>query len=243
MRIDILSLFPRMFEGPFSDSIIKRTLEKGLLSINITDYREYTHNKHKRVDDYPYGGGPGMIISPEPIYNALKEVKKHNKGPIYILSPQGKVFNQKMAEDFANLEAFALICGHYEGIDQRVRDYMVDGEISIGDFVLTGGELAAMIIVDAVARLIPKALGDDESSVEESFSIGRLEYPQYTRPYEFMGYKVPDVLLSGNHEEIRKWKLKESLKATLLNRPDLIKIESLTKEELKFFDEIKKQLT
>ena len=219
MHFDIFTLFPDMFQGPFSESILKRAQERGLLSIALHNIRESTRDKHHVVDDYPYGGGAGMVMKPEPIFAAVEPV--YQGGPIILLSPQGRLFNQHIARTLAQETRVTLICGHYEGIDERVREHLATDEISVGDYVLTGGELAAMIIVDATSRLLPGVLGGDESILEESHSGGMLEYPHYTRPAQFRGWYVPDVLLSGNHAEIARWRRKESIRRTRSIRPDL----------------------
>jgi tRNA (guanine37-N1)-methyltransferase len=219
MHFDIFTLFPNMFQGPFTESILKRAQERGLLSIALHNIRDVTTDKHHIVDDYPYGGGAGMVMKPEPIFSAVEAV--YQGGPIILLTPQGRLFNQQIARELALEPRVTLICGHYEGIDERVLQHLVTDELSIGDYVLTGGELAAMIVVDATSRLIPGVLGGDESTLEESHSGGMLEYPHYTRPPEFRGWKIPDVLLSGNHAEIAKWRRKESLRRTKERRPDL----------------------
>ncbi|HZU69787.1 MAG TPA: tRNA (guanosine(37)-N1)-methyltransferase TrmD [Ktedonobacteraceae bacterium] len=219
MHFDIFTLFPDMFQGPFSESILKRAQERGLLSIALHNIRDATTDKHHIVDDYPYGGGAGMVMKPEPIFAAVEAV--YAGGPIILLTPQGRLFNQHIARTLSQEPRVTLICGHYEGIDERVLQHLVTDEISIGDYVLTGGELAAMVVVDATSRLIPGVLNSEESTQEESHSGNLLEYPHYTRPPEFRGWKVPDVLLSGNHAEIAKWRRKESLRRTKQRRPDL----------------------
>lgn len=226
MKIDILTLFPKMFKSPFDESIVKRAQDKGLVDIQIHNLRKWTKDKHKSADDRPYGGGPGMVLMVEPIFqalNALQEEKK--KAKIILLTPQGKVFNQKKASRFSKVDHLILITGHYEGVDERVRKYLIDEEISIGDYVLSGGELPAMVVIDAVVRLLPGVLGDENSLKEESFSSKEnlLEYPQYTRPNNFNGWKVPTVLLSGNHKEINEWRKEKALNKTKIMRPDLIK--------------------
>lgn len=238
MIIDIITIFPEMFKGIINSSIIKRTIEKQLLTINVHDFREYTVNKHKKVDDTIYGGGAGMLIQCQPIIDNLKAINNYDKAYKIITSAQGNIFNQAKAKQLSELDHLIIICGHYEGIDNRVLNY-VDEEISIGDYILTGGEIPALTIIDAVIRLIPNAI-TDMSIVEESFQSGLLEYPQYTKPYEYDGYKVPDVLMSGNHEEIRKYRKFESLKKTYQKRPDLLKNYDLNQEEIKFLDNIKK---
>lgn len=220
MIIDILTLFPEAFSY-LDSSIIKRAKEQGLLEINIIDIRDFSKNKHKKCDDYPFGGGAGMLMSVEPVYYAVKSVQKDNS-TILLPSPSGKVLNGEIVRNLAKEEHLIIICGHYEGIDQRVIDIFNPTEISVGDYVLTGGELPAMIIIDALSRYVDGVI-NKESLEEESFSSGMLEYPQYTRPAEFMGYKVPDVLLSGNHGEVEKWRREKSLEKTIKNRPDLLK--------------------
>ncbi|AOT68383.1 tRNA (guanosine(37)-N1)-methyltransferase TrmD [Geosporobacter ferrireducens] len=221
MKIDILTLFPHMFEAPLGESIIGRAREKEILNIQVYNIRDYAENKHKRVDDYPYGGGAGMVMQPEPIFNALESIGVE-KARILYMSPKGKTFHQEMAIALSKEEHLVFLCGHYEGIDQRVLDYWVTDEISIGDYVLTGGELPAMVVIDAVARMIPGVLSQSESFMDESFYSGLLEYPQYTRPSEYRGLKVPETLLSGNHKNIEAWRKTEALKLTIRNRPDLL---------------------
>ncbi|TCU70608.1 tRNA (guanine37-N1)-methyltransferase [Tissierella praeacuta] len=241
MKIDILSLFPEFFSPLLSWSIIGRACEENKVSINSINIREFSQNKHKKVDDYPFGGGRGMVMKPEPIFRAIKSVRDKNSRVIY-LSPQGKKFNQELANELSKEEHLILLCGHYEGIDNRIIEHYIDEEISIGDFVLTGGEIPAMIIIDAIVRLLPGVLRSDESFTDESHYNGLLEYPQYTRPREFNGYSVPDILLSGNHGKIETWRKEESLKATLLKRPDLLKQKTLSKEELIILSKIKDNL-
>lgn len=218
MHFDIFTLFPGMFQGPFTESILKRAQERGLLSIALHNIRDATTDKHHIVDDYPYGGGAGMVMKPEPIFTSIEAV--YQGGPIIHLTPQGRLFNQQIAHELAQEPRITLLCGHYEGIDERVCQHLITDEISIGDYVLTGGELAAIIVVDAVGRLLPDVLADD-STQEESHSSNTLEYPHYTRPPEFRGWRVPDMLLSGHHEHIARWRRKESLRRTRLRRPDL----------------------
>src|SRR5215471_17534054 len=219
MHFDIFTLFPDMFQGPFAESILKRAQERGLLSIAMHNIRDITTDRHHIVDDYPYGGGAGMVMKPEPIFAAVDAV--YENGPIILLTPQGRLFNQQIARDFAREQRVTLLCGHYEGVDERVRQHLVTDEISIGDYVLTGGELAAMVVVDVVSRLIPGVLGADASIHEESHSENLLAYPHYTRPPEFRGWRVPDVLLSGHHAQVARWRRKESLRRTRARRPDL----------------------
>jgi tRNA (guanine37-N1)-methyltransferase len=239
MHFDIFTLFPDMFQGPFTESILKRAQERGLLSIALHDIRAVATDKHHIVDDYPYGGGAGMVMKPEPIFAAIEAV--YESGPIILLTPQGRLFNQQIARALAQEQRVTLLCGHYEGIDERVRQHLVTDEISIGDYVLTGGELAAMVVVDAVSRLIPGVLGADASIQEESHSGNLLEYPHYTRPPEFRGWRVPDILLSGHHAQIARWRRKESLRRTRERRPDLFeKVElssKLDKQLLRELDE------
>jgi len=223
MRIDILSIFPNMFESPFAESIIKRAQNAGKLEVLLHDIRSYTEDKHHTVDDTPYGGGAGMVMKPEPIVKAVEGIPSVGSCMRVFLSPQGTPFSQELAHELAGYEQIVLICGRYEGVDERARSLISDKEISIGDYVLSGGEIPAMVVVDAVARLLPGVLGNSESIVQESFEDGTLEYPQYTHPYEFRGMKVPDVLLSGNHAEIEKWRRKMSEERTSSRRPDLLK--------------------
>jgi len=240
MHFDIFTLFPDMFQGPFSESILKRAQERGLLSIALHNIRDATTDKHHVVDDYPYGGGAGMVMKPEPIFKAVESI--YQGGPIILLSPKGRLFNQQIAGTLAQEARVTLICGHYEGVDERVREHLVTDEISIGDYVLTGGELAAMVVVDATSRLIPGVLGGAESILEESHSGGMLEYPHYTRPPEFRGWRVPDVLLSGNHAEIARWRRKESLKRTRERRPDLFeKLNLSSKQDVKLLRELEEE--
>ncbi len=236
MHFDIFTLFPNMFEGPFSESILKRAQEKGLLSIDLHNIRDVTTDRHHIVDDYPYGGGAGMVMKPEPIFTAVESVYKG--GPIILLTPQGRLFNQEIARELAREPRITLICGHYEGVDERVREHLVTDELSIGDYVLTGGELAAMVVVDAVSRLIPGVLASG-STEEESHSNNLLEYPQYTRPPEFRGWRIPDILLSGHHEQIARWRRKESLRRTRQRRPDLFaKLDLSSKLDQKLLKEL-----
>ncbi|MGC9001433.1 MAG: tRNA (guanosine(37)-N1)-methyltransferase TrmD [Dictyoglomus sp.] len=240
LRIDIVTIFPEMFKGPFEVSILKKAQDKGLVEIKVYNLRDFTEDKHRTVDDYPYGGGSGMVMKPEPIFKAVRSLKKEDS-EVILLSPSGDLFNQKIAEELSKKNHLILICGRYEGVDERVKS-IITREISIGDYVLTGGEIPAMVIVDAVVRLVPGVLGDPDSLREESFQWGILEYPQYTHPRDFEGMKVPDILLSGNHERIRRWRRKEALKKTFLKRPDLLEKTSLTQEDLELLEEIKKEL-
>lgn len=221
MKIDILTLFPHMFAAPLGESIIGKAREKEILNIQVHNIRDYSADKHKRVDDYPYGGGAGMVMQPQPIFSALESVSSENARVIH-MSPKGKTFHQDMAITLSKEEHLIFLCGHYEGIDQRVLDYWVTDEISIGDYVLTGGELPAMVVIDAVARMIPGVLSQRDSFMDDSFYSGLLEYPHYTRPSEYRGLKVPEILLSGNHKNIEVWRKIEAIKLTLKNRPDLL---------------------
>jgi tRNA (guanine37-N1)-methyltransferase len=222
MKIDVLTLFPAMFAGPLDESIIARARKKGLLDLQIHDLRNWTHDRHRTVDDKPFGGGPGMLMKPEPLFEAVESLKREVT-KVILLSPGGRKFSQEIARELSQEKDFLFVTGHYEGFDERVRLTLADDELSIGDYVLTNGALPAMVVIDAVARLLPGVLGDDESSRDESFSHGLLEYPQYTRPAEFRGMKVPDVLVSGNHAEIEKWRREQAKTRTKKNRPDLLK--------------------
>lgn len=237
MLIKILSIFPEMFCGPFQNSILKRAQERGLLHIDIVNVRDFSENKHYKVDDYPFGGGAGMVMKPEPFFKCISSVKQTSNPRVILLSPQGETFKQSKAQELAKENELILICGHYEGIDDRVR-YMATDEISIGDFILTGGEIAAIALVDCVARLIPGVLGDNNSLKDESFSMGLLEYPQYTRPRNFNGWEVPPVLLNGNHLEIARWRRAEAVKKTFFRRPDLLRNIDWEEEDRKTIDKI-----
>jgi tRNA (guanine37-N1)-methyltransferase len=241
MKIDILTLFPNMFDIPLNESIIGRARKKEILDINIINIRDYSEDKHHKVDDYPYGGGAGMVMQVQPVFKALQAIKAKEGRKIY-MSPKGKILNQSMAMELSKEERLIFLCGHYEGIDQRIIDYWVDDEISIGDYVLTGGELPTMVTIDAVARLIPGVLGQEKSYREDSLYSGLLEYPQYTRPSEFKALKVPDVLLSGNHKKILDWRKLEALKITKEVRPDLfekyIRRTDLSKEDKKLIQSL-----
>lgn len=238
MKFDVLTLFPEMFES-IQKSIIGRAIEKNILEINLINIRDFSKDKHKKVDDTVYGGGAGMLIKPDVVYDAYNSIKSE-KGKVIYLSPKGKNLHQSKVEELAKEEHLILLCGHYEGIDQRVIDKIVDEEISIGDYVLTGGEIPAMVLIDSVSRYINGVLTESSTS-EESFSNGLLEYPQYTRPEEFEGMKVPEVLQSGHHENIKKWRRKESIKITLNKRSELLLKVKLTSEEQKYLEELKKE--
>ena len=221
MKIDVLTLFPGMFAGPMDESIIARARRNGLLQLSIHNLRDFTHDRHRTVDDRPFGGGPGMLLKPEPLFEAVAKLATE-RTRVILLSPAGRTFNQAIARQLAQVDEILIITGHYEGFDERVRQRVAHDELSIGDYVLTNGALPAMVVIDALTRLLPGALGDDESAQEESFSHGLLEYPQYTRPAEFQGMKVPEVLLSGNHAEIAKWRAEQARLRTEERRPDLL---------------------
>jgi tRNA (guanine37-N1)-methyltransferase len=221
VKIDVLTLFPAMFAGPLDESIIKRARSAGLLDLTLHQLRDWTHDRHKTVDDRPFGGGPGMLLKPEPIFEAVESLVCENTRVI-LLSPSGRKFDQSIARELALQEHLLFVTGHYEGFDERIRETLADDELSIGDYVLTNGALPAMVVIDSVTRLLPGVLGDDASAMEESFSHGLLEYPQYTRPAEFRGKKVPEVLVSGNHAEIASWRLEQAKLRTKERRPDLI---------------------
>ncbi|HWI49108.1 MAG TPA: tRNA (guanosine(37)-N1)-methyltransferase TrmD [Rummeliibacillus sp.] len=241
MNIHVLSLFPEMFSGVFGSSILKKAQEKEAVKLSVTDFREFSNNKHAQVDDYPYGGGAGMVLKPEPLFNAVEALVADGKKPrIILMCPQGERYTQAKAEELAQEEDLVFVCGHYEGYDERIREFLVTDELSIGDFVLTGGELAAMTIVDSVVRLLPGVLGNDDSPVLDSFSTGLLEHPHYTRPADFRGMKVPDVLVSGNHAKIEQWRMEQSLKRTFDRRPDLLEHIELTPEQQKYLNKLKK---
>ena len=222
MKIDVLTLFPAMFAGPLDESIIMRARKQGLLDLKIHQLRDWTHDRHKTVDDKPFGGGPGMLLKPQPIFEAVESLKREGT-KVILLSPSGRKFDQKIAQELAQEKDLLFVTGHYEGFDERIREALADDELSIGDYVLTNGALPAMVVIDAVARLLPGVLGDDDSSREESFSHGLLEYPQWTRPADFRGLKVPEVLLNGNHAEIEKWRREQAKLRTKESRPDLLK--------------------
>ncbi len=244
MQIDILTLFPEMFSGVFGHSILHKAAEKFAVQYNVVNFREFADNKHSSVDDYPYGGGAGMVLMPQPIFDgvaALKERAKSKKPRVILLCPQGARYDQRKAEELAKEEHLIFICGHYEGYDERIREHVVTDEISIGDYVLTGGELGAMVVIDSVVRLLPEVLGNEESHMKDSFSTGLLEHPHYTRPADFRGMKVPAVLLSGNHKLIEEWRNKEALRRTLIRRPDLLGKMELTSQQEKWLREVEKE--
>ena len=241
INFDILSIFPEMFASPLNFSLLKKAQAKGIINISLHDIRNWADDKHKMTDDSPYGGGCGMVMKLEPVEKALSSIRKKYKGnsTVILMTPQGEVFNQKIAEELSKKKRIIIICGRYEGVDERIREHLVDREISIGDYILTGGELAAMVLIDAVSRLLPDFLGNPESKLCESFSQNLLEYPQYTRPADYKSWEVPDVLISGNHAEIERWRKKESLRKTFKRRPDLLKKVKLSAEDKKNLDKIK----
>lgn len=243
MRIDILTLFPAMFEGPFSESILKRSIEQGILDIHLTNFRNFAYDKHRQVDDSPFGGGSGMVLKPEPLFRAVQHVKTQSaakKKRVVLLSPNGVTFTQNKAKELAEYEQLILICGHYEGFDARIEKNLADEAVSIGDYVLTGGELPAMVMVDTIARMLPGVLGSAESAVTDSFYESILEFPQYTRPRSFLGMDVPEVLFSGDHAKIASWRKQQALLQTVKNRPDLLDNYVPDEEEKKFLSSIKR---
>lgn len=241
MRIHVLTLFPGMFDAVLGDSIIGKAQERGIVTIRTVNFREYAMNKHLTVDDTPYGGGGGMVLKPEPIFRAVEDLPLETEKPrVILMCPQGERFTQAKAEELAAERELVFICGHYEGYDERIREHLVTDEISIGDYVLTGGELPAMVVIDSVVRLLPGALGNETSAVSDSFSTGLLEHPHYTRPAEFRGWKVPDILLSGHHEKIAEWRRKESLRRTWKRRPDLLERMELGERELAWLEEFRR---
>lgn len=242
MRFDILTLFPQMFISPLQESILGKAIERGLIQIQTVNIRDFTSDKHHVVDDIPYGGGQGMVMKVEPIAQAIDSIKSQNPSAWAIyLTPQGEPFHQDLARKLSTRSHLILLCGRYEGVDERIREIFIDEEISIGDYVLTGGELAALVLIDAISRFIPGVLGSDRSAEEDSFRHSLLEYPQYTRPFNFRGYCVPKVLLSGNHAEIAQWRRREALRRTFLRRPDLLSKATLSDEDKKLLKEIHEQ--
>ncbi|MDK9846274.1 tRNA (guanosine(37)-N1)-methyltransferase TrmD [Staphylococcus equorum] len=242
MRIDYLTLFPGMFEGVLNQSILKRAQEKDLLQVNTVDFRHFAENKHNQVDDYPFGGGQGMVLKPEPIFNAMDSIERTEDTRVILMCPQGRPFTQAIANELSQAEHLVFICGHYEGYDERIREHLVTDEISMGDYVLTGGELPAMIMTDAVVRLLPGVLGNQQSHMDDSFQDGLLEFPQYTRPRIYKDLNVPDVLLSGNHAHIDNWRYEQKILRTWEKRPDLLEQYPLTKKDQEIIERYKKQL-
>jgi tRNA (guanine37-N1)-methyltransferase len=245
VRIDIFTLFPQMFQSVFSAGLFRRATDQNLVRINIHNIRDYTHDRHHTVDDYPYGGGAGMVLKPEPIFEAVAAIESDiqqkegvDKIPVILLTPQGRLFSQAIAQELAQQSHLILICGHYEGVDERVAGYLATDQISIGDYVLSGGELAAMTVAEAVIRLVPGVLGSAESTIDDSHTTGLLEYPQYTRPDTFQGWAVPEVLLSGNHAQIAKWHREQAIARTLKRRPDLLDKANLSPEERRLVDRL-----
>jgi tRNA (guanine37-N1)-methyltransferase len=239
VHFDVFTLFPTIFEGPLQESILKRAQDMGRLSVALHDIRHYASGKHRITDDYPYGGGGGMVMKPDPIFAAVKGVLgEQTSVPIILLTPQGRLFSQALARALAQHERLALICGRYEGVDERVRQYLVTDEISIGDYVLTGGELPGLVLIDAITRLLPGVLGDAGATLDDSHASGLLEYPHYTRPADFCGYTVPEVLLSGHHAQIARWRRREALRRTWERRPDLLDQIDLTPADRQFLDEL-----
>lgn len=239
MRIDIITLFPEMFRGPFEASIVARAVEQGLVQLELHNLRDWGEGRHRVVDDCPHGGGAGMVLKPDPVFRAVEAVRAlaPEPGRLVLLTPQGRLLTQPIVDELTESPRILLLCGHYEGVDERVREHLADDEISVGDYVLSGGELAAMVVVDAVVRRLPGALGSEASLAEESHAQGLLEYPQYTRPADFRGWRVPDILLSGHHEEIRRWRRRQSLLRTARRRPDLLAKACLTEEERRWLEE------
>jgi tRNA (guanine37-N1)-methyltransferase len=248
MQFEVFTVLPEVFPPYLESSILKRAIERGMIDVRVHNIRDYTHDKHHTTDDTPYGGGGGMVMKPEPIFEAVESVmqraadpSQHRPDPIILLSPQGRVFTQRLAEELSRHARIALICGRYEGVDERVREHLVTDEISVGDYVLTGGELPALTLIDALARLIPGVLGDPTGAEDDSHSMGLLEYPHYTKPSEFRGWKVPEVLASGDHGRIDRWRREQALLRTLAQRPDLLEKASLTEEDRKFLRNLKRE--
>lgn len=251
MQFEVFTLLPEVFPSYLETSILKRARERNLITVNVHNIRDYTHDKHHTTDDTPYGGGGGMVMKPEPVFEAIETVlgiaspqtppEPEANVPIILLTPQGRVFNQSIAKELSQYKKIALLCGRYEGIDERIRENLITDQISIGDYVLTGGEIPALIVIDAVARLLPDVLGDPTGAEDDSHAMGLLEYPHYTRPPEFRGNKVPDVLLSGDHAKIDKWRREQALERTFLKRPDMLEKADLSKEDLKFIEKLRKK--
>ncbi|WP_341636426.1 tRNA (guanosine(37)-N1)-methyltransferase TrmD [Staphylococcus casei] len=242
MKIDYLTLFPEMFDGVLNHSILKRAQEKGMLDVNTVNFRHFAENKHNQVDDYPFGGGQGMVLKPEPIFNAMNSIEQTEDTRVILMCPQGRPFNQQIAQELSESEHLVFICGHYEGYDERIREHLVTDEISMGDYVLTGGELPAMVMTDAVVRLLPGVLGNQQSHEDDSFQDGLLEFPQYTRPRSYKDMGVPDVLLSGNHAHIETWRHEQKILRTFEKRPDLLESYTLTDKDKDIIERYKNQL-
>ncbi len=240
LEINIVTIFPEMFSSPFNESIIKRAIEKGLAEIIVHNLRDFARDKHRVTDDYPYGGGAGMVMKPEPIAEAIERINEKSPSRVIMMTPQGEPFTQQKAKKLSLENRITILCGRYEGVDERIREHFVDDEVSIGDYILTGGEIPAMVLADAVVRLIPGVLGAEASAAEDSFSSHLLEYPHYTRPASFRGYEVPDILLSGDHEKISRWRKREALKRTLEKRPDMLAGIELSDEDMEILKEIKR---
>lgn len=242
MKIDYLTLFPEMFEGVLNHSILKRAQDKGIINVNTINFRDYSVNKHNQVDDYPFGGGQGMVLKPEPVFNAMEDINRNEQTRVILMCPQGRPFTQEIAQELSEAKHIVFICGHYEGYDERIRKHLVTDEISMGDYVLTGGELPAMTMTDAIVRLIPGVLGNQASHQDDSFSDGLLEFPQYTRPREYKNMSVPEVLLSGNHAHIDQWRHEQKLIGTYEKRPDLLEQYPLTEKDREILETYKKKL-
>ncbi len=243
MRFHVLTIFPGMFASPLSEGTVKRAMERGLVEVHLHNIRDYTHDRHRTVDDYPFGGGGGMVMKPGPLFEAVESLRAARQvatdSPVILLSPQGRTLTQRIVEELAARRELVLICGRYEGVDERVREHLATDELSIGDYVLSGGELAAMVVIEAVTRLVPGAVGFQEATRDDTFTTGLLQYPQYTRPADFRGWSVPEVLLSGNHGEVARWRRRESLRRTYLHRPDLLESTPLSEEDRRFIEELK----
>ena len=246
MRFHVLTLFPGVFAGPFDEGVIKRGIDAGLVEVRLHNIRDYTHDRHRTVDDYPFGGGPGMLMKPEPLFDGVEAIRASaelaDSDPVILLSPQGRPLDQPIVERLARLPSIVLICGRYEGVDERVRTHLATEELSVGDYVLSGGELAALVVIEAVSRLVPGVLGSAESTSGDTFAGGLLQYPQYTRPAEFRGLEAPDMLLSGNHAEIARWRRRESLRRTFQSRPDLLESADLSPEDLEFLEFLRRRV-
>jgi tRNA (guanine37-N1)-methyltransferase len=239
VHIDVLTLFPQMFQDIFSLGIFKRAMDQKLVSLGVHNIRDYTHDKHHTADDYPYGGGAGMVLKPEPIFEAVESIERKPDVPVILLTPQGRLFSQKVAQELSQHQHLILICGHYEGVDERVSEHLATDKISIGDYVLSGGELAAMVVIDAVFRLVPGVLGSEASPLDDSHVGGLLEYPQYTRPAEYRGWAVPEVLLSGDHGQVDSWRREQAIRRTYKNRPELLDKAELSPEEKRLVERLR----